>query len=130
VKILVDMCLSPEWVDYLATQDIEAQHWADLGDPRASDRVIMDFARRHQMVVFTHDLDFGAILTLTQAVGPSVIQVRSKDPVPEVIGFLVASAIMEHGAHLIAGALLTVEPDRMRVRILPITRGTPVDGGE
>ncbi|HEV7485871.1 MAG TPA: DUF5615 family PIN-like protein [Thermoanaerobaculia bacterium] len=103
---------------------MEAEHWSALGDPKATDRVIMDFAHRHQMVVFTHDLDFGAILTLTQAVGPSVIQVRSKDPVPDVIGVLVASAIIEHAAHLTAGALLTIEPDRMRVRILPITRLT------
>lgn len=127
MKILVDMCLSPEWVDYFATQDIEAGHWSDLGDPKASDRVIMDFALSHQMAVFTHDLDFGGILTRTQAVGPSVIQVRSKDPFPEVIGVLVASAIVEHAAHLVAGVLLTIEPDRMRVRILPIVRATPTE---
>jgi predicted nuclease of predicted toxin-antitoxin system len=124
VKILVDMCLTPEWVDYLATQDIEAQHWSELGDPKALDRIIMNFALRHEMVVFTHDLDFGAILTLTQAVGPSVIQVRSKDPVPRVMGVLVASAIIEHAAHLRAGVLLTIEPDRMRLRILPIAQTT------
>ncbi|MEA2327377.1 MAG: hypothetical protein QOE68_2336 [Thermoanaerobaculia bacterium] len=118
------MCLSPEWVDYFTTQGIEARHWSDLGDPKASDGVIMDFARHHQMIVFTHDLDFGRILTLTQAVGPSVIQVRSKDPFPEVIGVLVASAMVEHAAHLAAGVLLTIEPDRMRVRILPITQAT------
>jgi predicted nuclease of predicted toxin-antitoxin system len=124
VKILIDMCLSPAWLDYFATQDIEAQHWSDVGDPRASDRFIMDFARRNDMVVFTHDLDFGAILAVTHAVGPSVIQVRSEDPVPEVIGVLVASAIAEHADYLIAGALLTVEPERMRVRILPIIQDT------
>ncbi len=116
------MCLSPDWVDYFATQDIEARHWSALGDPKASDGVIMDFARHHQMVVFTHDLDFGGILTLTQALNPSVIQVRTKDPFPEAIGVLVASAIVEHAAHLAAGVLLTIEPDRMRVRILPIRR--------
>jgi predicted nuclease of predicted toxin-antitoxin system len=124
VKILVDMCLTSEWVDYLATQDIEAQHWSTVGDPKALDRIIMDFALRHEMVVFTHDLDFGAILTLTQAVGPSVIQVRSKDPIPGVMGVLVASAITEHAAHLSAGVLLTIEPDRMRVRMLPISQRT------
>jgi len=118
------MCLSSEWVDYFSAQDIDARHWSDLGDPRASDHAIMDFARRHRMVVFTHDLDFGRILSLTQAVGPSVIQVRSKDPFPEVIGVLVTSAIVEHGAHLAAGVLLTIEPDRMRVRILPMTQPT------
>lgn len=117
------MCLSPAWLEYFATQEIEAQHWSDIGDPRASDRSIMDFARRNGMVVFTHDLDFGGILALRHAAGPSVIQVRSEDPVPPVVGVLVASAIVEHAEHLINGALLTVEPDRMRVRILPIVPG-------
>ena len=123
MKILIDMCLSPAWLDYFATQGIEALHWSDVGEPKASDRSIMDFARRNGMVVFTHDLDFGGILALTHAVGPSVIQVRSDDPVPEVIGVLVASAIVEHAAYLVDGVLLTVEPDRMRVRILPIIQG-------
>jgi predicted nuclease of predicted toxin-antitoxin system len=124
VKILIDMCLSPAWLEFFATQEIEALHWSEVGGPSAPDRVIMDFARRNGMVVFTHDLDFGGILALTHATGPSVIQVRSDDPVPAVIGILVVSAIVEHAAHLIDGALLTVEPDRRRVRILPISRET------
>lgn len=123
MKILVDMCLSPAWVEYLEGEDIDAQHWSEIGDPRASDRVILEFARAHSMVVFTHDLDFGAILAVTHAAGPSVIQVRTEDPVPERVGALVISAIREHAAHLIRGVLLTVEPERMRFRILPITPG-------
>jgi len=114
------MCLSPSWVDYLAAQDIDARHWSDVGVPTASDRSIMDFARRNGMVLFTHDLDFGAILALTHVVGPSVIQVRTEDPVPEVIGLLVVSAIVEQADHLRRGALVTIEPDRLRVRVLPI----------
>ena len=117
------MCLSPTWVGYFAGQGFEAQHWSELGNPKASDRSIMDFARTRGLVLFTHDLDFGSILAATRALGPSVIQVRA-DPVPNVIGLLVVSAIAEHAAHLHRGALVTIEPDRMRVRILPIVPGT------
>ena len=39
----------------------------------------MAWAGEHGSVVFTHDLDFGSLLALTQAVGPSVIQVRTQD---------------------------------------------------
>ncbi len=124
MKILVDMCLSPTWIEYLAGQGIEAQYWSQVGDPRAPDRAIMEFARQNELVLFTHDLDFGNILAATRARGPSVIQVRTEDPVPEVMGVLVASAIVEHAAHLVDGALITVEPDRMRVRILPIVPST------
>jgi len=117
------MCLSPAWVEYLRGHGVEAQHWSEVGDPRASDRSIMDFARQNGLVVFTHDLDFGSILAVTHALGPSVIQVRTEEPLPEVIGALVISAIAEHSDHLQRGVLLTLEPDRMRARILPIVPG-------
>jgi len=43
MKILIDMNLSPLWVNIFAKQNIEAIHWASVGDPRATDRVIMEF---------------------------------------------------------------------------------------
>jgi hypothetical protein len=47
---------------------------------------ILDWARTHRYVVFTHDLDFGILLSLTQENGPSVIQVRALDTLPEALG--------------------------------------------
>jgi len=123
VKILIDMNLTPEWVEYLAGRAIEALHWSIVGDPKAEDPVIMDHARKTGMVVFTHDLDFGNILAVTHALGPSVIQARVEDPVPEVIGEAVVSAIRDYEADLQRGALITLDPDRLRARILPILPG-------
>ena len=80
----------------------------------------MDYARHHGWVVFTHDLDFGSILAVTQARGPSVIQIRVEDPVPPTIGKAAVSAIVEYQSHLRRGALITIDPDRLRARILPI----------
>ena len=65
MKLVVDMNLSPTWVGFLASQKIEAVHWSQVGDPRATDATIMNWAREHGYAVFTHDLDFGAILTET-----------------------------------------------------------------
>jgi predicted nuclease of predicted toxin-antitoxin system len=73
--------------------------------------------------VFTHDLDFGNILAVTHARGPSVIQARIEDPIPSTIGDAVAAAIVENAAHLERGALITLDPDRLRIRILPIVPG-------
>jgi predicted nuclease of predicted toxin-antitoxin system len=83
----------------------------------------MDFARENRWVVFTHDLDFGNILAVTHARGPSVIQARVEDPVPSTIGEAVAVAILENAAHLERDALITLDPDRLRIRILPIVPG-------
>lgn len=123
MKIAIDMNLSPTWVEYLQPAGIEAQHWSLLGDSRALDRVIMAYAREHGFVVFTHDLDFGNILAATQALGPSVIQVRTQDPVPDVVGELVITAIQQYRTLLERGALVTIEPDKLRARVLPIVPG-------
>ena len=93
MKMLVDMNLSPEWVAVLAKEGWETIHWSSVGNPRAADFEIMAWARQNGCVVFTHDLDFGTMLALTQADGPSVIQVRTQDVMPAAIGKLVVSAL-------------------------------------
>ena len=60
-------------------------HWSTV-DIRAADDVIMSWARENGFIVFTHDLDFGVLLALTQAENPSVIQVRTQDVFPECWG--------------------------------------------
>ncbi|HEX9984006.1 MAG TPA: DUF5615 family PIN-like protein [Thermoanaerobaculia bacterium] len=123
MKILIDMNLTPAWVGFFATRKIESVHWSDLGDPKALDPDIMLFAQEHGFVVFTHDLDFGNILAVTNARGPSVIQARVEDPVPAAIGEAVVSAIIDNAMYLERGALMTLDPERLRVRILPIVPG-------
>lgn len=117
------MNLTPDWVKFFAARNIESSHWSGVGNPKADDPEIMNFARERDFVVFTHDLDFGNILAVTHARGPSVIQARVDDPVPEVIGEAVVSAFLENRTHLERGALLTIDPERLRVRILPIVPG-------
>jgi predicted nuclease of predicted toxin-antitoxin system len=120
VKLLIDMNLSPRWVPYLSGQGREAVHWSTLGPGKATDQEIMQYARNKKWVVFTHDLDFGALLAKTNALGPSVIQVRCSDPDPAIIGKMVVQNLLQFTGELIAGALLTLEPDRQRVRLLPL----------
>jgi len=69
----------------------------------------MDWARSNHFVVFTHDLDFGTILAVTSAAGPSVIQVRARDLLPSHIGGVVVAAIRQYEDLLTAGALITVD---------------------
>lgn len=73
MKILIDMNLSPRWCDLFEREGWEATHWSTIGPPNATDREIMEWAAGHEHIVFTHDLDFGAMLAATGAVGPSVI---------------------------------------------------------
>jgi hypothetical protein len=62
VKIVVDMNLSPIWVPFLTEKGFDAVHWSQIGDPRAADATIMQWACSNDHVVFTHDLGFSALL--------------------------------------------------------------------
>ena len=81
---------------------------------------MLRYAREHDYVVFTHDLDFGTLLALTRALGPSVLQVRAQNVLPEAIGELVVRVLTEHAPAFDAGALVTVDEHLARIRILPI----------
>ena len=118
MKILIDMNLSPDWVKVFKRAGLEAVHWSVVGDFRAADDVIMTFARENGYIVFTHDLDFGILLALTQAESPSVIQVRTQDVFPDVLGKKLVRAIKKHKAVLEKGALLTIDERKSRIRIL------------
>lgn len=120
IKILIDMNLSPDWVPLLENAGWSTTHWSTAGDPRATDRSIMDWAEANGYVVFTHDLDFGTLLALTHKTGPSVLQVRGEDVLPDHMGNLLVAAIRQHEAELESGALVVVEERKNRVRVLPI----------
>ncbi|MDZ4840762.1 MAG: DUF5615 family PIN-like protein [Hyphomicrobium aestuarii] len=113
------MNLAPGWVPFLANAGHTAFHWSEIGVVDAQDHEIMAYARDNDCCVLTHDLDFGTILALTQWDRPSVIKIRAADTSPEIIGLACLRAIVQSKAEIEAGALLTVEPNRMRVRLLP-----------
>ena len=120
MKLLIDMNLSPRWVSLLADAGMEAAHWLTLGAANAPDTEIMAFAKANDYVVLTHDLDFGAILAVTHGEKPSVIQIRSADVSPDVIGKSVIIALRQMKAELEEGALVTLDPNRPRLRVLPL----------
>jgi predicted nuclease of predicted toxin-antitoxin system len=122
MKIVLDMNLSPDWVPVLRNAGHDAVHWSTVGDPGASDRVIMAWAAENTFVVFTHDLDFGAILASSQLKTPSVIQLRSQDILPDVAAELLLNALQQFAPELTAGALMTINENKTRARILPIQR--------
>jgi len=79
-----------------------------------------DVCGGNNFVVVTHDLDFSAILAVTHGKKPSVIQIRSEDVSAEFIGKQTVAALRHMLAELEAGALLTIEVGRTRLRLLPI----------
>jgi predicted nuclease of predicted toxin-antitoxin system len=119
MKILVDMNLSPHWVEFFARHNIEAKHWSKAGPANAPDAEIMAYAIANEYVVFTHDLDFSTILALTHKKKPSVIQIRSAEMTPGITAAPVITALQKAALYLEAGALITIDENKSRIRILP-----------
>jgi predicted nuclease of predicted toxin-antitoxin system len=58
MKILVDMNLSPKWVDFLIENGIEAAHWSTIGSSNSPDTDIFAYAKKHDFTIFTNDCKF------------------------------------------------------------------------
>jgi len=80
MKILIDMNLSPAWVSVLEEAGHTASHWSTIGSFNAPDREVLLWAKANGCLLFTHDLDFGAILAATgpRTTGPDNRDVGSK----------------------------------------------------
>lgn len=120
MRLLLDMNLSPRWVGFLTSAGFDAIHWSAIGASTATDAEIMAHANEHNFVVVTHDLDFSAILAASHGSKPSVVQIRAQDISPEAIGNQILTALRQMRSDLETGALLTIDPNRTRIRILPL----------
>lgn len=120
MKILIDMNLSPEWVKEFLFHGIDAIHWTTIGRFDAPDILLMEWARKNNHIVFTHDLDFGTALALTNAEKPSVIQVQTQDVTVNNLCKMVISVLNEHQEVLMKDALIIIDEFKKRIRILPL----------
>ena len=112
------MNLSPRWVHFFSGQGIEVIHWSNIGAANANDTEIMGYAKTHDYVILTHDLDFGAILAISGMNKPSVIQLRTNDISPDCSVDLVVKAINELYEDIEKGAIITIDNKKVRLHSL------------
>src|SRR4051794_9059412 len=114
MKLLLDQGLPRSTVGLLQAAGFDATHVADAGLGAADDDVILDRARTEGCVIITLDADFHALMALSGAVLPSVIRVRMEGLRAEPLAELLRRVIGASRADLEAGALVTVEVNRVR----------------
>ena len=122
MKLLLDMNMAARWVEHLERFGILAVHWSSVGRANSPDQEILLYARTHECVVITQDLDFGISLAVSGAASPSVIQLRTENVGPEAIGATVVYACRNMEEELTRGALLTIDPQKIRISSLPLLR--------
>ena len=92
---MVDMNLSPEWLEVFAQAGWQARHWSQIGRPNADDDEIFSWAAENGQLVFTQDLDFPQILFASQGGRPSVVLLRIKNELDAVQRARVCAAIRQ-----------------------------------
>ena len=120
MRVVVDVNLAPAWADRLRALGHDAHHWSQIGALDATDSEILAWALEHDTIVVSCDLDFGAILAASQACAPSVVQIRARDVMSEIVAQRVSNVLTTFGRELGEGAIISVDLDIARVRILPL----------
>jgi predicted nuclease of predicted toxin-antitoxin system len=80
----------------------------------------LTWAAETNSVVVTADLDFPAILASAKDQGPSVLLIRSDNLNPENLKSAVLQTIQIAREELEAGAIVSIDPSRSRIRLLPL----------
>jgi predicted nuclease of predicted toxin-antitoxin system len=120
MKLLLDQGLPRSTIAYLADFGIVAEHVGELGMSAASDDQILGEARLRQSVVVTLDAEFHQKLAVSRATSPSVIRIRIERLKGAQLAAILAQVASTTSAEIAAGAVVSVTPGRIRVRLLPI----------
>jgi predicted nuclease of predicted toxin-antitoxin system len=122
VKLLLDQGLPRSLPAFLAPHGIDAVHVAELGCSQADDSIILEKATSQQRAVVTLDADFHALLALANATSPSVIRLRIEGKKANDLAEILILVVTDFAEDLRQGAMITVQPERIRIRRLPMVR--------
>lgn len=114
------MGISMTTVQALRASGHEAVHLQEEGLERLADTAILEKARQEERIVLTCDLDFGYILATGTYTLPSVIIFRLQSYTPTSVTPRLLAALSDYSRELAAGAIVTVEDSRYRLRRFPI----------
>ena len=121
MRFLIDNALSPLVAERLREAGHNAVHVRAYDLQAATDEVIVERAREEQRIAVSADTDFATILALRLARQPSfVLFRRGTERRPEQQAALLLANLAAIEDDLERGAIVVIEPGRLRIRTLPV----------
>ena len=120
MKLLADLHISPRTVEFLRRLGHDVARINEIMSPDSSDQAVVAEAAKQHRVIVTQDLDFSSIIALAGRKDPSIITLRLSSSRIEHVNAVLEKVLPTVESNLVAGAVVTVEDARIRLRRLPI----------
>ncbi|MBN1606672.1 MAG: DUF5615 family PIN-like protein [Polyangiaceae bacterium] len=120
MKLVADVNVSRRVVEQLRLLGFDVVRVSEIMDPRSSDEAILVEARQRGAVLISHDQDFSALLAITGADGPSLLNLRVSEADAARLTEAIAVVVRVAEPDLRAGAVVTLDDSGARVHRLPI----------
>jgi predicted nuclease of predicted toxin-antitoxin system len=121
MRLLADAHVSSRTVEFLRTLGHDVQRVVDVLPPASADEAIVELAASDSRIILTQDLDFSAIIALRGESFPSLISLRLSSSRVEHVNGVLERILPQVEAAVVAGSIVTVEDQRIRVRSLPLS---------
>ncbi len=121
MRFLIDNALSPLFAELLQDRGHDAVHVREYNLQAAEDPIILERAALENRTIVSADTDFGSHLAAQRSGKPSFVLFRGRmSRRPQSLAELFLSHLSSVEDSLSKGAVVVIEPSRIRIRDLPI----------
>ncbi len=117
---IANMNISPLTINELKKQGWQIVRVSEIMEANTKDIDLLNYARLHNKVIITQDLDFSALLAIGGHEKPRVINIRVENPKPDYITRRLIEIVSKMKQELEEGIIVSVDDFSVRYRNLPI----------
>lgn len=116
MKFLLDENISPKTADFLKDLGHDVVHIRDVNLKGSTDDDIIEYAKKHGLVLITIDRDFGNIIDYRPGTHCGIIRLKLRYMPSKIVNLVLKTFLKELNPEDIYGNLAIVEENRYRLR--------------